>query len=84
MPRYVWVPIVRILMSLGVLQIVPLVGPYMVEKGLVASADSAFTTGAVNLMQQGLELVADSQQAMQRFATYPLAALMSSGVHPGS
>lgn len=59
----------------------PLVGPYMVEKGLVTSADSPFATAAVALMQQGLELVADSEQAMQRFSTYPLADLMSSGMH---
>lgn len=65
-----------------VLQIVPLVGPYLVQKGLVKSADSEFTQAAVALMQQGLEVVTDSEQAMQRFTTYPLAGLMSSGVHP--
>jgi hypothetical protein len=67
------------LIALRVLQIVPLVGPYLVEKGLVASPDSEFTTAVVALMQQGLELVSDSEEALQRFATYPLAELMSSG-----
>jgi hypothetical protein len=69
------------LIALCVLQIVPLVGPYLVEKGLVTSPDSEFTTAAVKLMQQGLELVSDSEQAMQRIVTYPLAELMSSGMH---
>ena len=59
----------------------PLVGPYMVEKGLVSSPESPFTTAVVALMQQGLELVADAEPAMQRFCTYPLADLMSSGAY---
>jgi glutamyl-tRNA synthetase len=56
-----------------------LVGPYLVEKGLLKSADSAFAKAAVSLMQQGLELVSDSEQAIERFVRYPLADLMASG-----
>lgn len=55
-----------------------LVGPHLVSAGLLARPDSPFATAAVALMQQSLELVADSEGEMQRYVRYPLAETLAS------
>lgn len=61
------------------MQILPLVGAHLVEKGLLKSAESEFAAAAVPLMQQQLELVADSEKSLKQFVTYPLSDLVASG-----
>lgn len=54
-----------------------LVGPALVEAGLLSRADSPFAAAAVALMQQSLELVSDGETELRRYLRYPLAESLS-------
>jgi hypothetical protein len=54
------------------MQVEQLVGAHLLEVGAVTNADSKFTRAAIDLMQQNLELVQDSDKELQKAVTYPL------------
>lgn len=52
-------------------------GKHLVEAGALSDASTPFATGAIELMQQNLELVQDADGELERFASYPLAETLA-------
>ena len=54
-------------------------GRHLVDAGVVSKPDTPFVKAAIDLMQQNLELVQDSDAELKRMMTYPLAETLASG-----
>ena len=61
------------------MQIQQLVGEHLVQTGAVTKADTPFVKAAVELIQNNLELVQDSDAEFKKLAVYPLPDLLGSG-----
>lgn len=66
------------LRALPVEEVQALVGPALVDAGLLARADTPFAAAAITLMQQSLELVSDGEAELRRYVRYPLAESLAS------